>query len=177
MSAHYYVREDGTYYGATFDLLLDDPELTEVENEPPSGMHCWDFKSGGWTISKAKLFEAVGRVRKQREYGGVPFTLQSGENDTIDSDSVSQGKLHSILTQIDKNLRADPSAFKFKSDTIRKVSNAEMETIIKTVLVHVQICFEAEGLVQQKISLGHLTAPDAISQAFDDAYALVKATL
>ncbi|MDD7908651.1 DUF4376 domain-containing protein [Pseudovibrio exalbescens] len=116
-----------------------------------------------------ELLQELGTIRKLVEAQGVPITLASGEQDEVDSDDKAQAKLLSILTQIDKGLRPDPSTFKFKSNVSRKITNADMLRIVQAVLAHVQACFEAEGDVQRQIRSGVLDTKEALKPAFDFA--------
>ncbi|WP_243368851.1 DUF4376 domain-containing protein [Microvirga solisilvae] len=103
----------------------------------------WEIETSGITVSVA----------------GEPIPVSTMRGDDRDA-------LQSTYTAIKDGLRQDGATFKFADGKPRRMSNADMLTVILAALTHVQACFNMEGDLLTNIEGGSIATDAQIDAEF-----------
>ena len=119
--------------------------------------------------------EQVAKERFAKETGGIVWVDSStGKLWYIATDLDSQGRINAAKTAVDQGFRVDGSVWKTAEInpstgaftlTYRPTDNAEISQWAQLVHTHVQKCFTAEALVNNKIFQGDFSS--SFQQEFD----------
>lgn len=123
----------------------------------------------------ANKVEKVAQERFAKETGGIIWLdTNSGKLWYIATDLDSQGRINAAKTAVDQGFRVDGSVWKTAEInpstgeftlTYRPTTNAEITAWAQLVHTHVQKCFTAEGMVNNKLFQGDFSS--SFQQEFD----------